>query len=199
MTQELKTIRLYGKLGTKFGRVHRFAVQNASEAIRALCIMIPGFQKELITSKDRGIAYSIFLGKENINTDLLNAPTGGADIRIAPILQGAKQGGLFQVILGAALVIGAGFLTGGAAFAAIGAGGIAGAVATAGIGLALGGVVQMLSPQQTTQSSSASNGASYNFNGAVNTTTQGNCVPVLYGRMIVGSSVISAGIYSQDQ
>ena len=43
------------------------------------------------------------------------------------------------------------------------------------------------------------NGASYNFNGPVNTTAQGNPVPLLYGEMFVGSATISAGIYSEDQ
>ena len=59
----------------------------------------------------------------------------------------------------------------------------------------------MLSPQAKglgTQDS-PNNRPSYSFNGAVNTSVQGGCVGLLYGRMIVGSSVISAGIYSQDQ
>lgn len=196
---QVRTIRLYGKLGNKFGRVHYFAVKNTAEAIRALCVMIPGFQQELMTSSQRGVAYSVFLGKENIGDTDLQKPTGNEVIRIAPILQGAKSGGLFQTILGAALVIGAGFFTGGTAFAALGAGGVGGFVASVGASMFLGGVIQLISPQQTTQSSSTNNGASYNFSGAVNTTTQGNPVPVLYGRMIVGSAVISAGIYSQDQ
>jgi predicted phage tail protein len=75
-------------------------------------------------------------------------------IRIAPVLQGAKSGGWFQVILGAALVIGAGFLTGGTAFAALGAGGVGGFVASVGASMFLG-VIQLLSPQQTTQSGGA--------------------------------------------
>lgn len=67
--------------------------------------------------------------------------------------------------------------------------------------LALGGVIQMLSPQQRGLSAQdgPENGASYNFNGAVNTSAQGNPVPLLYGRMIVGSAVISAGIFAEDQ
>ncbi len=90
------------------------------------------------------------------------------------------------------------------------AGAVASAYGFAGVGapmmklgavMALGGVVQMLAPQQVGQSSrdDANNAASYNFNGAVNTTAQGNPVPILYGRMIVGSAVISAGIYSEDK
>ncbi|SAI70462.1 Phage-related protein%2C tail component [Bordetella ansorpii] len=67
--------------------------------------------------------------------------------------------------------------------------------------LALGGITQMLAPQQRGLSTrdSPDNGASYNFNGPVNTTAQGNPVPVLYGEMFVGSAVVSAGIYAEDQ
>jgi predicted phage tail protein len=67
--------------------------------------------------------------------------------------------------------------------------------------VALGGVIQLASPTQTGLSTkdSPDNGASYNFNGAVNTTAQGNCVPVHYGEGWTGSAVVSAGIYAEDQ
>ena len=70
-----------------------------------------------------------------------------------------------------------------------------------GAAMAIGGVIQMLSPQAKGLGAqdSPNNRPSYSFNGAVNTSVQGGCVGLLYGRMIVGSSVISAGIYSQDQ
>lgn len=73
---------------------------------------------------------------------------------------------------------------------------------TAGIGMIAGGVVQLLS--RTAQAGeagadSADNQASYVFNGPVNTTAQGGCVPVLYGGpMEIGSTVISAGIEASD-
>jgi predicted phage tail protein len=191
--ENLRTIRLAGKLGKQFGRIHRLAVESTAEAVRALCVMLPGFQTELMTSGDRGIGYACFVGKTNISKDDLQL-AGGGDIRIAPILAGAKSGGFLQTVLGAALVI-AGIFTF-PAFPTLGA-----ALASMGVSMALGGVMQMLSPQQN-QSSAADkveNGASYNFNGPVNTTAQGNPVPVLYGRMIVGSAVISAGILAQDQ
>ena len=44
----------------------------------------------------------------------------------------------------------------------------------------------------------ADNRASYIFNGAVNLTAQGNPVPLLYGRMRVGSVVVSAGLSVED-
>ncbi|RKP43804.1 tail assembly protein [Pararobbsia silviterrae] len=198
MNEKVRTIRLYGKLGARFGRVHRFVVRDAAGAFRALRAMLPGFERELMTSKHRGVAYAVFLGRRNLSDDQLGYPCGDDDIRIAPILQGSKNSGLFQTIAGAALIV-IGAITyayGGAAIANVGL-----SLIGTGASLALGGIVQMLSPQQKGLSTqdSADNGASYNFNGPVNTQAQGNPVPVLYGRMIVGSAVISAGIYAEDQ
>jgi predicted phage tail protein len=65
-----------------------------------------------------------------------------------------------------------------------------------GTSMILGGVAQMIAPTAKAQDPSErpENQPSYVFNGAVNTTAQGHPVPVGYGRLIVGSAVISAGI-----
>lgn len=194
----LRTIRLYGKLGTQFGRVHRLAVDSTAEAVRALCALLPGFERELMTSRDRGIAYACFIGKSNISKDELRMSAGREDIRIAPVLAGAKRGGLLQLLIGAAMIV-VGYAVTAMSFGA--AATIGGGLMKMGVATMIGGVIQMLSPQQQNISTedSANNGASYNFNGPVNTTAQGNPVPLGYGRMIVGSAVISAGIVAQDQ
>jgi predicted phage tail protein len=193
----LRTIRLYGKLGTQFGRVHRLAVESTAEAVRALCALVPGFERELMTSRDRGVRYACFLGKKNISKDELALSGGTEEIRIAPVLVGAKAGGVLQFIAGAVLVV-AGYIVTGLSYGW--AAPVGGAMISTGIAMMAGGVIQMLSPQPRPSSSNGpENGASYNFTGAVNTTAQGNPVPVLYGRMIVGSAVISAGILAQEQ
>lgn len=200
----LKIIRLYGKLGTKFGRVHRLAVNSTAEAVRALCTIKPGFERELMTSRDRGIQYAVFLGKRNIGEEEMFHPVGADDIRIAPIVQGAGRGGIFQTILGAAMMVFAMWATKGFSGLATMANTVKGSwgiMALMGVSMMMGGVMQMLSPQQKglgTQDK-VENGSSYAFNGAVNTTAQGNPVPLGYGRMIVGSAVVSAGIYAMDQ
>lgn len=78
---------------------------------------------------------------------------------------------------------------------------MAGALSNVGFMLMMSGVTQMLSPQPKGLSTGngVSNEPSYAFNGVVNTTAQGGPVPLGYGRMIVGSAVISAGIYSADR
>ncbi len=199
MDQKIRTVRLYGQLGARFGRVFRLAVASPAEAVRALCAQVEGFRRELATSHERGIRYACFVGRRNIGQSELELPPGADDIRIAPVLAGAKQAGLFQTILGAVLIAAATFYTGG--LAGIGSGGFGGFMGAMGVSMALGGVMQMLSPQQAGLSASDSpdNGASYNFNGPVNTSAQGNPVPLLYGEMVVGSAVISAGIYAEDQ
>lgn len=202
MSEKLRDVRLYGKLGAQFGRVHRLAVANTAEAIRALCVVLPGFEQALVSSEERGIRYACFLGKRNIGEDEIRVPPGDDVIRIAPILAGAKQGGLFQTLLGAALIVAAFYMPASIALPLGAKGAIAAPMMLSmGVSMALGGVMQMLSPQQRGLSAKdgPDNGASYNFNGPVNTSAQGNPVPVLYGRMIVGSAVISAGIYAEDQ
>lgn len=201
MNESLREVRLYGWLGREFGRVHRLVVSSPAEAIRALCVVVPGFETALLNSQAGGVRYACFVGKTNLGQQELHYPAGDDAIRIAPVLAGSKRGGLFQTILGAALLAVAAWNPMG--WAALG---VQGAIGTTtmfslGISLGLGGVVQMLSPQQRSLSAKdrPENGASYNFNGPVNTSAQGGPVPLLYGRMIVGSATISAGIYSEDQ
>lgn len=171
-----------------FGRVHRLAVVNTAEAIRALCVLIPGFEKELMQAHTKGIEFAVFMGKTPLDRYGLEFPTGNEDIRIAPVIKGSKSGGLFQTIIGAALIV-VGVYTGQPW------------LVNAGLAVTMGGVAQLLSPTQKALGTKdgPDNGASYNFNGPVNVTAQGNPVPLLYGEMLVGSATVSAGIYSEDQ
>lgn len=186
--EKIRTIRLYGKLGARFGRVHRLAVNSTREAMRALCSMVPGFEQELLSSADRGIRYACFHGAVNVGEVALDHPPGAGDIRIAPILQGSKQAGLLQTVIGALLIV-VSFIPGFQVLAPIG------------YSMVAGGVLQMLSPQQTGLGAkdSPNNGASYNMNGAVNVEAQGNPEPVAFGETFVGSVVVSGGMYAEDQ
>ncbi|MCK6894647.1 tail assembly protein [Enterobacter bugandensis] len=193
--QPMRTIRLYGILGSTFGREFKLSVASPKEAVRALCVIVPGFERFLNTSKQRGLTYAVFSGKRNLNDDELSMDQSTADIRIAPVILGSKRGGVFQTILGVAL------LAVGAVASYFGGGAVGVPLMQFGAAMALGGVVQMLSPQTTGLASkqSADNKASYAFGGVTNTTAQGNPVPLLYGRRRIGGAIISAGIYVEDQ
>lgn len=187
--QKVRTIRLYGKLGALFGRVHRLAVKSPAEAVYALGKLYPGFNTYLSEAKSKGLAFAVFVGKANIGVNQLHNPPGDKDIRIAPVAIGRKGGGgIFMAIIGVVLIV-VGAFTGNAP------------LMMAGGGMLIGGVMMSMSPQQKGLGTNdkAENRPSYNFNGAVNTEAQGHCVPLAYGEVMVGSAVISAGIYTEDQ
>ena len=191
MTQKLIDIKLGLSLGRRFGKVHQMAVSSVPEAMRALCSQIPAFKEFMNSHVGQNTRYAVFVDGENVNEHRISDFSAVQEIRILPIPQGRKSGGLFQTLLGAALIGASFFLTGGIATAVLGAG----------ISLAAGGVAQLLSPQATglkTQDNQTSNRASYAFGSAVNTVAAGYPVCLPYGYRTVGGSVFSAGSYSED-
>ena len=191
MTQKMIDIKLGLSLGRKFGKIHQMAVNSVPEAMRALCSQIPAFKEFMNSHVGQNTRYAIFVDGKNVNEHRIADFNAVQEIRILPIPQGRKSGGLFQTLLGAALIGASFFLTGGIATAVLGAG----------ISLAAGGVAQLLSPQATglkTQDNQTSNRASYAFGSAVNTVAAGYPVCLPYGYRTVGGSVFSAGSYSED-
>ena len=192
----IRTIKLYGVLRKHFGREYRLDVHSVRDAVNALCAMKPGFEKFLRSGEERGLVFSVFCGKRNAGAQELDLQgSDDSDIRIVPLIQGSKQAGLFQVVLGVALIIG-GFFTGGTT-TNMGVGLLA-----AGAAVGLGGVVQMLSPTVSNSVGAKNedgNNPSYGFGGAVTTVAQGNPYPVLYGEREIGGAIESGGIYTQDQ
>jgi len=193
----LTTIRLYGALGARFGRVHRLAVQTSAEAVKALCINFDGLESYLMNAKKNGMTFAVFRGKRNIGVDDFKDLSGNSDIRIAPVMEGAKKAGLFQTILGAVMVV-AGIVVSG--LSAGWASPVGGAMISAGIGMMAGGIYQMLSPQPKGLQGrdDPDNKPSYAFGGSVNTLAMGNPVALLYGEREIGGAIISAGIVAED-
>ncbi|MFL1491236.1 tail assembly protein [Pseudomonas sp. O64] len=179
----------------QFGKSYPLAVRTPAEAVKALCVQIPGFERYLSNAKSRGLEFAVFRGKRNIGESELNF-NGTEDITIAPVITGSKRGGVFQTIAGvvliAAALIGSYFFPGNP---------ISPYLLTTGIGMALGGVIQMLSPQAGGLKTSAApeNTPGYAFGSAKNTTASGNPVPLCYGKRRVGGAIISAAIYAEDQ
>lgn len=215
----MKTVKLYGHLGKKFGKIHKFDVHSPAEAIRALKANFPEFTKHIIDHNTPG--YKIIIGSENrSDPEMLHYPADN-DIKIIPVIQGAG-GDWGMVIIGVVMIAAAialpyatPYLAQAASASAMAAGGgiaggiqagmavytVAGVAATGlmavGTALTLGGVSSLLfSPSTPTaiQNTSADQISSSHFNGAINLAQQGNPVPLAYGRVRVGSQVVSAGI-----
>lgn len=187
----LREVRLYGHLARRFGRVHRFDVGSPAEAVRALTANFPGFEQHVLAHNEPG--YRVLVGQRGLAREQLALPAaGGEPIRIVPVVAGAKRGGIGQIILGTVLII-AGSVATSLGFPKVGK-----YLTQAGIASILGGVVQLLTPLPPGPKERPENQPSYFFDGAVNTTAQGQPVPVLFGRLVVGSAVISTGILAED-
>ncbi|MDF3134524.1 MULTISPECIES: tail assembly protein [Pseudomonas] len=186
--QPLTTILLFGQL-RQFGRSFRLSVRTTAEAIKALCVQVPGFERFLSNAKSRGIEFAVFRGKKNIGEGELSFG-GEGDIRIAPVITGSKRAGILQTIVGVVLLAISYVFPVTAPY-----------LAPAGIGLVAGGVIQMLSPQAGGLKTSAApeNTPGYAFGSAKNTTASGNPVPLCIGERRWGGAIISAAIYAEDQ
>lgn len=196
----MKTIKLYGHLGKKFGRIHLLDVLTPAEAIRALCANYKEFRQYIIDNSKPG--YRIFFGKSERSIQELCVSSSSDEIKFVPIVQGAG-GGFGKVVLGAALIAASFYLPGSTYFSTMSSFSInASAMASSlGFSLVLGGLSQMLfkpPSQNSSDREKPDNKPSYAFNGVTNTVSQGNPVPICYGTFLVGSQVVSAGLSVDD-
>lgn len=185
----MTTIKLSGSLAQKFGRTHRRQIDSGEvwEVFKALKATLEGFEAEIQRLDGMGLRFAVFRNRKNVGAEDFGRG-GTREVRIVPVIGGSKRGGLLQTIVGVAMVV-AGAVTGQAWAMQIGA------------AMALGGVIQMLSPQAKglSQSAAPENRPSYAFGSANNTTASGNPVPICIGERRWGGAIISASIYAEDK
>lgn len=209
----LRTIRLHGELGRRFGREHRLAVETPAEAVRALCCLHAGMRQALAEGEWRVVRRAARERLE-LDPDTLTIGLGNATLHIVPAIRGRGGRGVGKIILGITLVAAAfalaftvplapgaaaGFL--GANWSASVIPGLltAGNVASIGISLTLAGVSALLSPQpKTPHRGAVERNESYLLTGPANTSVQGAPVPLIYGRVRVGSVLASAGLVVEE-
>ncbi|MGS6593192.1 tail assembly protein [Escherichia coli] len=186
-------ICLYGDL-QRFGRRIDLRVKTGAEAIRALATQLPAFRQKLSDGWYQVRIAGQDAGQTELTARLNETLPDGAVIHIVPSLAGAKSGGVFQIVLGAAAIAVALRMPG----AAIGAGGM---LFSLGASMVLGGVAQMLAPKARTPRTQTTDNGKQNtyFSSLDNMVAQGNVLPVLYGEMRVGSRVVSQEISTADE
>ncbi|QPG62054.1 tail assembly protein [Pseudomonas sp. BIGb0427] len=184
-------IRLFGFLRKKYGKVHSYLLDRGDprEAAKAIDVNHPGFARDMVEAESRGLRFAIFKNGKNISEGDLDL--GGArELWFVPVVVGSKRAGLLQTIIGAVIFVASSFVPG-----------MQGWGHSLGASLALGGAIQMLSPQAKglSQSAAPENLPSYAFGSAKNTTASGNPVPICIGERRWGGAIISASIYAEDK
>ena len=165
----MKNIFLHGKLGERFGRVWKLNVDTPTEAVNALFANEPLIEKYLNKKQEEGITYGIKRGKSEGFIEREEYNLNSSrDLHVFPIPQGA---GGFTVSL---LV----------------------AVATTAASMYIS--KKMAEAMERDDSTVAIQTKSYLYEGAQNRLQQGGTVPLGYGRLKVGSNVISSCVVNYD-
>lgn len=183
------TVRLYGDLGARFGRQYVLDVRSPAEAVHALCTQLRGLRQYFM---EHAVQKFRVRGLQDYDEQDIHYPQRTGVLKIVPLIEGTGAWG--KLLGGAALaVIGAVALAYGQPWGA--------KVIALGAALAMGGVAQMLAPRTagTATPEKADNEPSLAFDGAVNTMGQGGPVPLGYGRMLVGSQIISVGFSTNNE
>ena len=204
----MKVVKVYGALRKRLGQCRfEFDVATPAQAIKALCVNFPGLEKWLIDSEKDGVGYRVAVSKEKAteqDVSPLLMPFSDKEVfSITPVIAGAGRGA-GQILLGATLIAAAVVLapTGGGGFlGATGSGFLSAsassAIGSVGLSLTLGGIAAAISPQpdmSLERGREAAKLESFVFNNVVNTSKQGLPVPIAYGRVFVGSAVLSSGL-----
>lgn len=194
----MTVIRLHGILKKEFGETFNMSIRRAKEVIDAISANKPAFKNRINELSQQGIHYSIVVDGEAIQTqEQYKAATSPCIVDLVPVICG--YGAVAVGVVGAGLIWG-GVVAGGATF--VGAAVIGSMLVSAGVA-ALGMALQMaMAPKpemKRTESTISGAKQSFMLSSKANLLEQGNPVPVGYGRLRVGSSVIQATVKSYPQ
>jgi predicted phage tail protein len=180
----LTKVYLEGPLGKQFGREWELAANTPNEALRLINANVgnlflwikknlPIYARYRVVIKKRGARH------EALDTNSYPLAHDIESIRFIPVIAGA--GGLVKMVIGIALIT-YGVVTGN--YAAM----------RMGFSMVISGIIEALMTPNTgrKKDNSGATTNSHFFDGPVNTEGQGRAVPLIYGRVLVGSQVISA-------
>jgi len=202
----LVKFRYHGKLGEEIGQEWDLFVSSVSEGFRATELISKKLYKFLLDKTQENSRYRIIINGEDYHTDnepnlnnldsirnceLRMKKTNLKTVDVIPVLEGAgKVGNIFTAVLGA-ILIAVGIISFGSL----------GFLIPAGIGLLAAGAVGLLTkPPKFDDFREIEQGGkvSYLFSGPENVVGEGGPVFVGYGRLLVGSQVISASYVIRD-
>lgn len=184
----MATVCFYGDL-QRYGRRFKLEVTTAGEALRALITQIPGLRQHMMNDYYRLRIAGQDINEPGLKSGMATPLPDEAVIHIVPRAVGAKNGGIFSVVLGAAMIV-AGALT---SIAGLGM-----PLMVSGAGMLLGGIATMLTKMPKTMRVDENNkNNNTSFSNLDNSIAQGACIPLCYGEMRVGSKVLSQGLSTE--
>lgn len=179
----LRRVHLHGAFAGFHPGPIEIAADTVWDAIEAVTSQVKGFRPDAVNGRKRIQA----VGFPTLES--LKSQSDVEDIHIIPALAFGKNGGVLQTIIGVTLIV-VGIAMGGVFWPAI--------FISTGIGMVVGGLVQMLSPQPQLSATGAQETRSKYLGGFQNTVRIGTTIPLLYGRRRVGGHLLSINIDAKD-
>lgn len=208
----MTNVYLHGELRNLFGDCLKLNINSPKEAFSAINANRRNFAETVKKLGMKGILYRIIVDDEvTVNIKELGIQKAPKEMHIVPVVWGAgsNSGGILMLAAGVAMIA----LTAGAAagalpamLSAFGTGGsmalttatgltTLGSVVTGlGVSLAIQGVMSLLFPQPKPDFNQevAAGGKSYLFGSKPSNVSQGQAIPVGYGRLLIGASQVSS-------
>lgn len=206
MSETAVCLKLYGTMADKYGAAHELYVRSPAEALRLMSVNYPGFDQDLAAEP------SLFLLVDGKPRGV-DGVEGGVDqaIALVPAEAGAKDGWESALaIAGVALLVatGVGFFAGGTGVASLFGTGLTGGAAALhsslvyfGLSYALTAAVSYATRNDAIGDASdpGTKRLGATFGGPINASQPGLPVAIGYGRLRVGSFVVSQSISPQDR
>lgn len=179
----LRRIHLHGSLKGIHPEPISINTATIAEAIKMVTAQLPGFRPDPVKGYRRVRA----VGFESLES-LLMVDTTSSDIHLYPQLNGGKQGGFIQIVIGAVLIAASFAVPGSMAF-------LAPILFNLGAAMLLGGILSFFNTPKRDKKDGEQN-KSYYLGSPKNTVAIGTRIPILYGRRLVGGHYLSFDISS---
>ena len=167
----MTTIRLHGILAQEYGKVFKMDISKPRDVIRAIDANRDGFRKTVMDLQKEGFSYEILVNKKRLNKESFLNSKKAQEIDLVPFIVGSGTG--LELIVALVISLASAVIQ----FALMDPGTIDGGQSTVG------------SDNKSMMFSSSQ----------INLTAQGSPLPIGYGRLKVGSSVIQASLKSLPQ
>ncbi len=161
-------IHLHGILGQKYGKLHKFAIKNPQDVVRALEANHENFTKDLKELLKNNIIYSIVVDNQWIRGSLHSKQQKIKKIDFVPTILGSGPLAIVSVIISVASAV----------YSYVQAS------------------KQQYPQIPGAEATSSASSKSLSFSNRENIAEQGNPVPLAYGRLKVGSYVVQSTIKS---
>ena len=99
-------VYMSGSLASKFFRFKEYQLDSgcANEGFKALKNTVDSFAAEVARLARLGMRFAIFRNRKNVGEDGFGM-SGAREIRIVPVIAGAKRAGVLQTVVGVVLII----------------------------------------------------------------------------------------------